>query len=77
MNKKSSQKIISKVASKKTLDQNKKALETYDYYRKTSDFIDRADVALGRKQAFKSNTGSTLNFEINRHGISSTTAQKI
>ena len=70
MNKKTSQKLISRVASKKALKQNRKALESYDYYRKTSDFIERADIALGKKKVFKSNTGSTLNFEINQHGIS-------
>ncbi len=71
------QKLISKVASKKVLDKNAEALEFYGYYKKTSDFIERADVALGRKSIFKANTGSTLNFEINHYGVSSTTAQKI
>ena len=70
-------KIISKVSSKKALDQNAKALKSYGYYKKTTDLIDRADIALGRKPAFKAATGSTLNFEINQYGIASTTAQKI
>ncbi len=71
--KKTSQKLISKIASKKVLKQNAEALKYYGYYKKTSDLIDRADIALGRKPAFKSATGSTLNFEINQYGIASTT----
>jgi hypothetical protein len=71
---KSSQKLISKVASKKVLKQNAEALKSYGYYKETSDLIDRADIALGRKPAFKSATGSTLNFEINKYGVASTTA---
>ncbi|MCX6789362.1 MAG: hypothetical protein NTZ42_02005 [Candidatus Gribaldobacteria bacterium] len=70
---KSSQKLISKVASKKVLKQNAEALKSYGYYKETSDLIDRADIALGRKPAFKSATGSTLNFEINKYGVASTT----
>ena len=77
MIKKYSQKLISKVASKKVLDENTEALKFYDHYKKTSDLIERADIALGRKPSFKADTGSTLNFKINQYGISSTTAQKI
>lgn len=75
--KKSFQKLISKVAPKKVLDKNAEALKSYDHYKKTSDLIERVDVVLGRKPTFKTDTGSTLNFEINRYGVSSTTAQKI
>ncbi|MEW6325824.1 MAG: hypothetical protein AB1515_10615 [Nitrospirota bacterium] len=71
------QKLISKVAPKKVLEQNAKALKYYGYYKKTSDLIERVDTALGRKPTFRANTGSTLNFEMNWDGISSTTAQKI
>ncbi len=70
---KTSQNLISKVASKKVLKQNAEALKSYGYYKETSDLIDRADIALGRKPAFKSATGSTLNFEINKYGVASTT----
>ena len=77
MTKKNSQKLMSKIASKKVLEKNAKALKSYGDYRKTADLIDRADIALGRKPAFKAATGSTLNFEINQYGIASTTAQKI
>jgi len=67
-------KIISKVASKKVLRQNAKALKSYGFYKETSDLIDRADIALGRKPAFKVANGSTINFEINQYGVASTTA---
>ncbi len=75
--KKSSQKLVSRVASRTVLRQNTKALKLYGEYKKTSDLIERAEVALGRKPAFKTETGSTLNFEINQHGVASTTAQTI
>jgi len=75
--KKSSQKLIYKVASKKVLGKNLEALESYDHYKKTSDLIEKVNIVLGRKPTFKIDTSSTLNFKINYHGISSTTAQKI
>jgi hypothetical protein len=69
--------LISKVVSKEALDANAFALRAYGYYRKTSDLIERANYALGRKSAFKANTGSTLNFEVNLGAAHSTTTQKI
>ena len=69
--------IVSKVASKRVLDQNAAAFKAYDTYKKTADIIERAEFASGKRVSFKSDTGSTLNFEINRYGAYSTTAQKI
>ena len=69
-----SQKLLSKVASRKVLKQNTEALKSYGFYKETSDLIDRADIALGRKPAFKVANGSTINFEINQYGVASTTA---
>ena len=69
--------IVSKVASKRVLDQNAAAFRAYDTYKKTADIIERAEFAFGKRAIFKSDTGSTLNFEINRYGAYSTTAQKI
>ncbi|MFH1712781.1 MAG: hypothetical protein ABH896_01150 [Candidatus Jacksonbacteria bacterium] len=78
MAKKSNQKnIVSKVAPKRVLDQNAAAFKIYDTYKKTADIIERAEFASGKRAIFKSDTGSTLNFEINRYGVYSTTAQKI
>jgi hypothetical protein len=77
MRKTISKKLLSKVASKKTLKKNEKAIKSYDAYKETADLIERVDVALGRKAAFKAATGSTLNFEVDQHGVASTTAQKI
>jgi len=78
MTKKSNQKsIVNKVASKRVLDQNAVAFKVYDTYKKTADIIERAEFASGKRAIFKSDTGSTLNFEINRYGAYSTTAQKI
>ncbi len=75
MTKKSHQKsIVNKVASKRVLDQNTAAFKTYDTYKKTADIIERAEFASEKRATFKSNTGSTLNFEINRYGAYSTTA---
>lgn len=69
--------MVSKIASKRVLDQNIAAFKTYDTYKKTADIIERAEFASGKRVSFKSDTGSTLNFEINRYGAYSTTAQKI
>lgn len=78
MIKKISQKsMLNRVVSKRVLDQNAAAFKTYDTYRKTADIIERAEFASGKRAIFKSDTGSTLNFEINRYGAYSTTAQKI
>ena len=67
-------KLISKMVSKKVLKQNAKALEFYDSYKEISDLLDRTNVAMGRKPTFKAETGSTLHFEVNQHGVASTTA---
>lgn len=78
MTKKSYRKsMVSKVAPKRVLDQNAAAFKIYDTYKKTADIIERAEFASGKRAIFKSDTGSTLNFEINRYGAYSTTAQKI
>ena len=69
--------MVSKVATKRVLDQNAAAFKVYDTYKKTADIIERAEFASGKRAIFKSDTGSTLNFEINRYGAYSTTAQKI
>ncbi|MDP3724331.1 MAG: hypothetical protein Q8R11_01715 [bacterium] len=69
--------MMSRVAPKRVLDQNAGAMKSYDNYRKAADIIERAEFAAGKRVIFKSGIGSTLNFEINRYGISSTTAQKI
>ena len=65
--------LVCKVISKKALDSNAFALKAYGHYRKTSDLIERTNYALGRKSAFKVDTGSTLNFEVNLSAITSTT----
>ena len=78
MTKKSNQKnMVSKVATRRVLDQNAAVFKVYDTYKKTADIIERAEFASGKRAIFKSDTGSTLNFEINRYGAYSTTAQKI
>ena len=56
---------------------NADAFKYYDNYKKATDIIERVEFTLGRRVIFKSDTGSTLNFEINRHGAYSTTAQNI
>lgn len=75
--KKSSQKLIYKVAPKKVLEKNLEVLKSYDHYKKTLDLIEKVNIVLGRRPTFKIDTSSTLNFKINYYGISSTTAQKI
>ena len=74
MSEKNLQRAASKIASQKAIEKNATAFESYDYYRKVIDLIERANVATGKKRYFKSSVGSTINFEINRNGISSTRA---
>lgn len=69
--------IVDKVVSRHVLNQNIIALKTYDTYKKTAEIIERAEFASDKRVVFKSDTGSTLNFEINRNGAYSTTTQKI
>ena len=69
--------MISKVAPKRVLDKNAAAFRAYDTYRKAAEIIERAEFASGKRVVFKSDTGSTINFEINRYGVLSTTTQKI
>ena len=78
MTQKSQQKsIINQVLPLKALKSNEIALKSYEYYKRTFNLIERTNIALGKKPTFKANTGSTLNFEVNRYAISSTTSQKI
>lgn len=69
--------IVNRLVSRRVLDANAVALKTYGNYKKAADIIERAEFASGKRVTFKSDTGSTLNFEINRHGAYSTTAQTI
>lgn len=59
---------ISKFASKKAVTKNAKAFEAYDYYRKTRDLVERAEVALGRTQFFESKIGSPADGDVNQKG---------
>ena len=78
MNKKTPQKSLSsKVTSRHVLDKNTSAFKAYRTYKDVAHIIDRAELASGRRVVFKSGIGSTLNFEINRYGAYSTTAQII
>ena len=70
-------KMVAKLVSRRVLDANSVALKSYGNYKKAADIIERAEFASGKRVIFKSDTGSTLNFEINRHGAYSTTAQTI
>jgi hypothetical protein len=69
--------LIYKMESKKVLEKNLEVLESYDRCKETLDLIEKINIVLGRKQTFKIETSSTLNFKVTCYGISSTTAQKI
>lgn len=78
MSRKSPQnKLVGKVAPRRVLQKNAPAFEVYRTYKKTADIIERAEFASGKRVTYKAGTGSTLNFEINRHGAYSTTAQTL
>jgi len=51
--------------SKELKNANKKAFESFDFYKKTIEIMDRADIAMGRKTTYASVQGSTLNCKFN------------
>ncbi|USN58917.1 MAG: hypothetical protein H6767_02260 [Candidatus Peribacteria bacterium] len=61
--------------SQQQKEANKKAFESFDFYKKTIEIMDRANIAMGRKTSYSSVQSSTLNYKTNIYGISST--QKI
>lgn len=63
------------IFSKELKNANKKAFESFNFYKKTLDVMDRANIAMGKKTTYASVQGSTLNCKFNTYGISST--QKI
>jgi hypothetical protein len=77
MNKVEQKALVSKITSKRVLKRNADSFKAYDGYKRAVELVERAEVAVGRRVVFKSDTGSTLNFEINPHGAWSTTAQTI
>lgn len=54
---------------------NKEALKALDLYKRAAGILDRVYLATGKKRNFQLYSGSAVNVQINRHGISST--QKI
>ncbi len=74
---KNSKCLIENVMPTAILNANPKALKIFKNYRKTSDILNKTNLALGRKQEFKSPIGSTLDLRIDSHAIASTTAKKI
>jgi hypothetical protein len=68
---------ITQVASKRVLEQNTAAFKIYDSYKKTADIIERAEFASGKRVSFRSDGGSTLDFQISLHDTYSTTAQTL
>ena len=57
------------------MDANRKAFDSFDFYKKTIDLMDRANIAMGKKTLYTSTISSTLNYKIGINGFSST--QKI
>ena len=77
--KKQPKKLVSeKILPSSVLDENTEALDLYketdDILKETADIIKKADIAMGRKQAYRYIFSSTKNSEINRHAIPPTTA---
>jgi len=68
-------KTLKNLLTPKVIDINTKAFESYGIYKKTKEILDRANMAMGKKEAYVSTQCSTLNFDYKIHGIAST--QKI
>ena len=69
-----SQEMGVELASREILKKNLEALEAYDQYKEVLDLMKKVDVALGRRFVFEPGASSTMNFEINRYGASTTNA---
>lgn len=61
--------------SKELKNANKKAFESFDFYKKTTEIIDKANAAMGKKSYYSTTQTSTSNYKIGINGLSST--QKI
>lgn len=68
-------KLLSGIFNSDVLSANKKTLETFDYYKKTRDLIERTNIALGRNKKFEETSLSTIKTQFNANAIKST--QKI
>jgi hypothetical protein len=53
---------------------NSLSIKSYSYYQRASEIINRTNLALGKKNKYKSYEGSSLSIEINQNAIRSTTA---
>jgi|GEM_PF-2926173 len=67
-----SSKIIQKIASKQIQDANKASIQTYDDYKRVVDIMGIVESAYGKRRVYDSSVASTLDFEINHHGVKST-----
>ncbi len=68
--------IVSKIATKKIQKQIPESFTYYKKYKKAKAILSEAEIAYGRGfYANSSEVSSTLDFEINRYAILSTTTQ--
>ncbi len=56
------QPLIERLLSKKDLEKHAPVLKAYDFYLQNLSILDRANIAMGQKQVFKTHiTSTTLN----------------
>ena len=67
--------VLNKIASKKVRERNEEAIQAFNSYKQAMDILESVELASGKKINYESNITSTLKFEINQHGVKSTTAQ--
>lgn len=68
-------KLVNKLISKKAIKTNASVFRAFDIYEKTSELLERANLASGKQAKYQTSTSSTADSTINTYGISST--QKI
>ncbi|MBD3328483.1 hypothetical protein GF340_04225 [Candidatus Peregrinibacteria bacterium] len=51
---------------------NKRAFDSFDFYKKTMEVIDRANAAMGKKTSYTATQSSTLNYKTDINGLVST-----
>lgn len=64
--------ITEKKISKKAINANKEAIDSYKEYSAIREQIDAVKIAMGKKKVFKTNNNSTRNSKVDFNGIGST-----
>lgn len=60
------------ILPKELKNANKRAFDSFDFYKKTMEVIDKTNAAMGKKSVYTTTQSSTLNYRTVINGLSST-----